>query len=546
MKTIGPQQPPNEAARLLAALNEAAGAVRSARTPEEMLQSMAAPLASATGFGKLILLLLDPEGGTVSSVHGAGLDQSLLTAAFSTPAEPALTPLFASPADEFIEDIGSHAPAKTGAVLKLLGPGAGALLPLRLRERPFGLLIAIRPGPGPIPSDVREMLRSVSALVSLALPHLMPLHPLRGDRAALGLLMASIAHEINNPLAGIIGYTEQLIKTTTADAGETAHKVLKEAERVRKITRALLGFARNGAPARSSVDLQALAADVLAGFSREIGKAAITVVRRLASDCHAAGDGDLLRQALSNIISNAIHALEDLPGDRQLEVGCTSEGRQTLLWVRDNGRGIPQKHLANIFLPFYTTKERERGTGLGLFIAGNIIDSHGGEIRVESGSGAGTTFRIRLSAAARTDRPGAAARDAERKPGARILVVDDEEAIRDSLKDLLTRKGHAVDTAASSPEALSMLKQSAYQIIVCDFRLHEVNTADLYEQMENRDEAIRKTIFITGDRSSEKVSDFLTSTNAHCLTKPFRPQELFTKIEQILQGPRRNKDHFAA
>ncbi|HAR44638.1 MAG TPA: hypothetical protein DCS05_00280 [Nitrospiraceae bacterium] len=103
-----------------------------------------------------------------------------------------------------------------------------------------------------------------------------------------------------------------------------------------------------------------------------------------------------------------------------------------------------------------------------------------------------------------------------------------------------------MDTAGSSPEALSLLEQAAYQVIVCDFRLREVNTADLYEQMENRDEAIGKTIFITGDRSSEKVTEFLRSTNALCLTKPFRPQDLFTKIEQILHSPRRKKDHFAA
>ena len=545
MKTTGPKEPSVDAGRLLTALKDAAAAIRSARAPDEMLHSITVPLGSATGFRRLLLLLLDPEGGTIASVHGAGLDHATMASAIGHPPGPALSPLLSSLSDEFVDNIASFPTTQADSLLRLLGPGAAALLPLRLQERPFGLLIAVRPDHGAIPSDAREMLTSVSTLVSLALPHLMPLNPLRGDRAALGLLMASIAHEINNPLAGLIGYTEQLVKTAPADIGETAHKILKEAERVRKITRALLGFARKGAPVRSPVDLRTLAADVLAGFSREIKKAAITVVQRLSPGCYAAGEGDLLRQALSNIVSNAIHALEDLPGNRLLEVGCEIMEEQALFWVRDNGRGIPQELLGSIFLPFFTTKDRERGTGLGLFIAGNIIDSHGGEISVESSS-AGTTFRIRLSAAAAAEHSERPLRDVKSTSGARILVVDDEEAIRDSLKELLTRKGHAVDTAGSSPEALSLLEQAAYQVIVCDFRLREVNTADLYEQMENRDEAIGKTIFITGDRSSEKVTEFLRSTNALCLTKPFRPQDLFTKIEQILHSPRRKKDHFAA
>lgn len=115
----------------------------------------------------------------------------------------------------------------------------------------------------------------------------------------------------------------------------------------------------------------------------------------------------------------------------------------------------------------------------------------------------------------------------------KILIIDDETAILESLKDILERQGNSVHTAGTGAEAVKMLEAFTYDIIICDMKLPDINPVDFYRQIKNADAILPKTIFISGDMKHEKTKLFLNTSRAHYLVKPFRPRELFQKIKEI-------------
>ncbi|HEX9049279.1 MAG TPA: ATP-binding protein [Anaeromyxobacter sp.] len=217
--------------------------------------------------------------------------------------------------------------------------------------------------------------------------------------AAIGRLGAGVAHEINNPLTGILGNAELLLEHAEPTERESLERIEALARRCRDVTQTLLRFSEQGAePAREDVDLNRVVADALALFGGVARAQEIPVSAELASPApRVVGDAGHLAQVLLHLLSNARTACEGRPG-AAIAVSTAREGADALVRVRDGGKGIAPEHLPHVFEPFFTTKDRWASVGLGLSVSYRIVSEHGGRIEVESRPGEGAAFTVRLPA----------------------------------------------------------------------------------------------------------------------------------------------------
>ena len=222
--------------------------------------------------------------------------------------------------------------------------------------------------------------------------------------AALGQFVAGIAHELNNPLQGVLGHLE-LLRGTGAlpkKLRRDVQTIYREADRAAKIVRNLLVFAGSRRLARRSVSLPAVVQKVLALRTPALRAADIEVVRHYDEQLpRVKSDPLLLHQVFLNMIMNAEHAIASTGKGGRIEIGATAtpSGDRVIASVRDTGTGIAEQALARVFEPFYTTKEVGKGTGLGLAIAYGIVQDHGGQITAANHSEGGAVFTVELPAA---------------------------------------------------------------------------------------------------------------------------------------------------
>lgn len=231
--------------------------------------------------------------------------------------------------------------------------------------------------------------------------------------AAVGLLAAGIAHEINNPLSGVVGYSKLLLERPLAqDVREKVEKIAQSGERCRKIVEGVLLFSRQqDGGERRAVDLRRLVDRVLAIGEYQWRMHNIRIIREIEASVVISADADQIEQVVLNLLSNAADAMPR-GGAVTVSLRATTEGG-AVLTVADQGHGIPEEIQARIFDPFFSTKEIGKGTGLGLAISYGIVQDHGGDIVVQSTPGHGATFVVTLPA---SGKPGAPAEPSGRPP----------------------------------------------------------------------------------------------------------------------------------
>jgi two-component system NtrC family sensor kinase len=212
--------------------------------------------------------------------------------------------------------------------------------------------------------------------------------------------------------------------------------------------------------------------------------------------------------------------------------------RQVVLQVVDTGPGIPLALQQRIFEPFFTTKPVGIGTGLGLSLCRGIIEGHGGSLSVHSRPGHGASFVVEIPVGrAPTSLLGAPIPTGPPPgQGKAILIVDDEAGIRHALAYLLRRDGYQVDTAGNGRLALLKLQEKAFDLILCDLRMPELDGPALYRELEkHQPHLLRRFIFLTGDTLSSETSTFLEQTGVPRLTKPFTTAEARRAVGQAFQ-----------
>jgi len=365
---------------------------------------------------------------------------------------------------------------------------------------------------------------------------------------AMGSLLAGVAHELNNPLAIVMGRAS-LLEEKLADtpAAADALRIREAAERCGRIVRAFLNMARQRPSVRSPVQLNDLvqaATDMLQYALRSHDIALQLELTPGLPEIHA--DPDQVGQIVLNLLVNAQQALMAVEGARHLSVGTGLEQRRSdrepRLWlrVRDNGAGVPPELREQIFAPFFTTKAEGVGTGMGLAVSRSIAQTHGGSLLLEDGPG-GASFRLSLPLSGEAGPPSAAAPlDAldDSAGAARLLVVDDEGQIAELMRDFLCSAGYEVAVAESGSVALAMLGETRFDAIVSDLRMPDIDGAALWRAVRQHDPALaRRMLFVTGDTLSPSARVFLDQSRCAGLDKPFTKAELLRAVQELLAGP---------
>jgi len=350
---------------------------------------------------------------------------------------------------------------------------------------------------------------------------------------AVGRLAGGVAHDFNNLLMIITGYSHMLLDAM--HAGDPARldleQVVKASERATDLTRQLLAFSRRQGVRASLVDLNALVRDMDRMLRRMLGED-IEFTAMLAPQLKVVrADPGQIEQVILNMVVNARDAM---PGGGKLLLETRNTGTPerdfVTLSIRDTGIGMDAQVLSRIFEPFFTTKEH--GTGLGLATSYGIIKENGGDLRVESTPGKGTTFRIELPVAAPTT-------DHLEAPSAKdvasgtetILLVEDEDGVRRVVETMLKRHGYHVLSSASSRDALMAADQHSgvIHLLITDMVMPGMSGRKMAECLVERRPNL-KVLYVSGYGDAS-----ISQGDAHFLQKPFSTEELATKVREMLK-----------
>ncbi len=367
--------------------------------------------------------------------------------------------------------------------------------------------------------------------------------------AAVGELVAGVAHEVNNPLSSISAFAQLLLHDDAlgTEQRESVEVVHAEALRAGQVVKDLLTFARRSAPCREPVDLTAIVERVLRLRGYQLASQRVRTELRLGDGVPPVlGDTRQLQQVVLNLVTNALQAM---PDGGVLRVATRTRDRQSddgtvrvvvELEVADTGAGIPPDARPHIFEPFFTTKAEGQGTGLGLSVSYGIVAAHGGELALADTSAAGTRFVVTLRAAS-GEAPVRAAADrgvaaASPLAGLRLLFVDDEPALRQSMEAFGRRRGFDVVTAPEGRAALAEVEGGAFDAVVCDLRMPGMDGAAFYEALRARHPRLaQRTVMVTGDMMSGPAR-FAAGTGPVTLGKPFGFDQLEETVEALVRG----------
>jgi signal transduction histidine kinase/CheY-like chemotaxis protein len=386
--------------------------------------------------------------------------------------------------------------------------------------------------------------------------------------AAVGQLISGIAHELNNPLTGVVGWTQFLLgQDLPATVRPHLITVNDQAQRATRIVQNLLTFSRQHRPEKTSVSLNEVVENTLALRAYELKVNNVQVHRILdpgLGRIHA--DPHQLQQVILNLIINAEQAILQDPagggrngtlvpgGNLRVETRVeerrsvthpeandeTSAGQPgVLLTVADDGPGIAPDLLKKIFDPFFTTKPIGQGTGLGLSISYGIIQEHGGRIWAGSVPGLGASFHVFLPCETVTVEELESeelTRPAQVEASYRVLVVDDEESVRELLTVVLESENMAVHTAATGEEGLERASQSRYDLIVTDLKMPGLSGGMFYDRLSaSLLDQTPRFLFMTGDVLGAETQKLLSRTGSACILKPFDIYRARDVIQQNLE-----------
>jgi two-component system NtrC family sensor kinase len=358
--------------------------------------------------------------------------------------------------------------------------------------------------------------------------------------ASLGQMISGIAHELNNPLTGVLGYAQLLQESDLPPMlQDDIEKINTDAMRCKRIIENLMRFARKEKPQRGVVNVNEEIEAVLELRRYQLKVADIEVVRNLDPKLpYTLADPHQLQQVFLNLINNAVDAMKEARGEGTLTVRSAVVGGRIHITVGDDGPGIPPDTLARIFDPFYTTKEVGKGTGLGLSVSYGIIGEHGGEITAESAIGAGTVFTIALPVE-RIGAPGKRRRTTTRRlraggRGRRILVIDDEPSVLAVTQRCLDDDDYRTVGVTSVDAALAQIAEHEFDAVVTDLAMPGKSGKDLIVHLRDEDPQLaRRTVVLTGNVLDLNAVEELDGEGVPHLTKPFRVRELRGLLRRV-------------
>jgi nitrogen-specific signal transduction histidine kinase/CheY-like chemotaxis protein len=362
---------------------------------------------------------------------------------------------------------------------------------------------------------------------------------------SIGTLAAGVAHEINNPLASLVGNLELARERLAGLPGDVREELAvgladaqEAAERVTRIVRDLKSFSRAEDERLGSVDLHQAVDSALRIASNEIRHRA-RLVEDFGGSFHVHANEARLGQVLVNLLMNAVQAIPEGHHDAneiRVATRADSTGGVTLS-VSDTGCGMPPEVQRRLFTAFFTTKPIGVGTGLGLAISQRIVVAFGGRITFESAVGKGSRFVVTLRSAQPADKTAASNHPpaVEIRRRGKVLVIDDEPGILRMVTRILASE-HDVTATSDATEGLRLIcGGGAYDVILCDLMMPQLSGVDLYEQVRReRPGHEARMVFMTGGAFTDKTRDFLDVIANRKLSKPFSAREVRALLSELV------------
>ncbi|MCI0480940.1 MAG: response regulator, partial [Candidatus Dadabacteria bacterium] len=360
--------------------------------------------------------------------------------------------------------------------------------------------------------------------------------------SGVGQLAAGVAHEFNNILSGIIGYTSLALTRQDLESARKDLKVIEKAsDRAVEIVNKLLSFSRQKGEKFQVAQIESIIDDALGLVEHTFETEGIRILRSYEKVPAIRMNLGEIQQVFLNLAINSKHAM---PQGGAIAISTKLAGNYVRIDFSDTGAGIPQENLSRIFEPFFTTKQSEgskSGTGLGLSVIYAIIERHGGRIEVSSELNKGTTFTIHLPNI-QTVSKAAEAEPAEKFQNAKVielrrkgnvLIIDDEEFIRDIVSECLTSTGHNVMTAESGEQAIELIKKNHFDITFLDFSIPNKNGLELLREIKMIDP--NSTVVIISSRPGEQLPDEISDEGAYnIIKKPFSVDQIQIAVSRVL------------
>ena len=370
---------------------------------------------------------------------------------------------------------------------------------------------------------------------------------------AIGRLAGGVAHDFNNLLTVIAGYTD-----LTAEALGEQHPLRRELEQVKKataratsLTRQLLAFSRQQVLEPRLIDVNASIRSLESMLQRALGER-IELHLKLGQNGAVKADPGQLDQVILNLVLNSRDALGEKAGRIGIETALAdldetyarehlgvNPGHYVMIAVSDNGQGMDPETQAHVFEPFFTTKSTDRGTGLGLSTVYGIVNQSGGHIWLYSEKGVGSTFKVYLPVASGDVQPPVAAPPLPKIKGrGTVLIVEDEDGVRELTRQILSHAGYKVLIAGNPGEALALFKKhrDEVQLLLTDIVLQSMSGRELAQQIEQLSTKIR-VLYMSGYTDDAALNNGILAAGAQFLQKPFTTDALLRKVQEVLGKP---------
>jgi PAS domain S-box-containing protein len=404
-------------------------------------------------------------------------------------------------------------------------------------------------------ADGDEVLGAVLVVRDLTEERLLQQQLEVADRlSTFGLMASAVAHEINNPLAYVLGNLqygiEQIVRrqegegsfdpTPVGDVVDALREAIDGCDRIGRIVRDLRAFNRAESSDDQRVDVHRVLSWAI-DVTSQISDGRTEVVHQFGRVPPVCGDETRLGQVFVNLLTNALQSLGE-DGPRRVEIATRQNvAGDVEVAVSDTGGGMSPLVLARIFEPFFTTKPTGVGTGLGLAVCRAIVDSLGGQLEAESTLGEGSTFRVTLPSAEPMGdpTPTSSGRDEGGGPAGRVLIVDDDGAVLSLLVRTL-RGAHDVTPERSPRAALARLEQGeVFDVVLCDALMPELSGLDVYRTLRERWPALAdQFVLVTGGATFEEAAHAGAPIPSHRLLKPFDPARLRALVARLVAQTR--------
>jgi signal transduction histidine kinase len=362
--------------------------------------------------------------------------------------------------------------------------------------------------------------------------------------ASIGEMASGLAHEINNPLTAVIGFSQMLLEKELPDNVRDDLKIIhSESKRAAKIVSGLLTFSRQRKPSRTMADINRLLEETLSLGLPQFKINNIVVKTELADNLpQTAIDRAQIQQVFLNIILNAQQAMS-VNGKGTLTIATQQVDNCIRISFSDDGPGIKKEILARLFEPFFTTREIGAGSGLGLSMCYGIVTEHKGRIYAESEPGKGARFVVELPVATLeetqiTDAGGAGITAGKSgNKAVKGLLIEPDNSLISCLDCLLKSWGYTFETADNATEAMERIKNNDYDFILLDSAVPDIGGLEIYRYIYGiKPHLAKKVVFISADISQQDGGRIIRENNVPCLAKPLDYEKLKQSIERILAG----------